>query len=253
MTSPIRSHRLLLLGAVAALGLYPALLAPPAAAQFAVIDVANLAQNILTAARTLEEVNNQITQIQQFVSMLDYDARNVASLPSSVLPQLDASVSQITQLMGQAQGILYDIQNVDQQFARYYPNAIDPASPDAQLIADAHTRWDYSVASFRHTMEVQSRIVQDLGEDQARMDDLVGESQGATGILQATQAGNQLLALQSKQLAATQALLASQARAQALEEARKAAAEEQAREQYRRFLGDAPANYVPVPVTMFHD
>ena len=37
----------------------------------------------MTAAHTLEEVNNQITQIQQFVQMLEYEARNVASLPFS--------------------------------------------------------------------------------------------------------------------------------------------------------------------------
>lgn len=229
-----------------------ALAMPTAHAQFAVIDVANLAQNILTAARTLGEINNQITQIQQFVQMLQNQARNLTSLPFSIAQQLDQSVSQITSLMGQAQGILYNVQNVQSQFQRFYPTSIGATASDAQLVADAQTRWQYSLSTFQHTMEVQSQIVQNLPGDQAQMDVLVGQSQSAVGILQATQAGNQLLALQAKQLAATQALLASQARAQAIEQARQAEAEEQAREQYRRFIGSAPGTYTPVTVTMFH-
>ena len=78
---------------------------PPAGAQWAVIDVTNLAQNILTAAHTLEEVNNQITQIQQFVQMLQNQARNLTSLPFSILQQLQNSMGQINSLMGQAQSL----------------------------------------------------------------------------------------------------------------------------------------------------
>ena len=225
---------------------------PSARAQFAVIDVANLAQNIMTAARTLEEINNQIVQIQQFVQMLQNEARNLTSLPFSIVQQLDQSVSQITSLMGQAQGIVYNIQSVQSQFQRFYPASISPSLSDAQLVGDARTRWQHSLSTYQHTMEVQSQIVQNLPVDQAQMDAVVGQSQGAVGILQATQAGNQLLALQSKQLAATQALLASQARAQAIEQARQAEAEAQAHEQYQRFIGTGPGTYIPVPVTMFH-
>jgi P-type conjugative transfer protein TrbJ len=229
-----------------------ALMPPFAYAQFAVIDVANLAQNIITAAQTLQEVDNQITQIQQAVQMLQNQARNLTSLPFSSLQQLDQSIAQITGLMNQAQGILYNVQNVEAQFQRYYPTTISPTSSDAQLMADAETRWQYSLSAFQHTMEVQSQIVEVLPADQTQMDALVGASQGAVGILQATQAGNQLLALQSKQLAETQALIASQARAQAIEQARQAEAEEQGREQYRRFIGSSLAPYTPIPVTVVH-
>jgi type IV secretion system protein TrbJ len=228
-------------------------LAPPLAqAQWPVIDVSNLAQNMLTAARSLQDVNNQITQIQQFVQMLENDARNLTSLQFSGVQQLDQSFSQITSLMGQAQGILYTAQNVQSQFERYYPATISRSASDVQLLADAQTRWQYSLSTFQHTMEVQSQIVQNLPGDQAQMNALVDQSQSAVGILQATQAGNQLLALQAKQLAAAQALLTAQARAQAIEQARQVEAEEQAREQYQRFIGTAPGPYTPVPVTMFH-
>jgi P-type conjugative transfer protein TrbJ len=227
-------------------------LTPLAEAQLAVIDDANLAQNVMTAARTLREINNQIIEIQQFVQMLENEARNLTSLPFSIIQQLDQSVSQITSLMGQAQGILYNVQNVQSQFQRYYPTTISPSTSSPQLAADAQTRWQFSLATFQHTMEVQAQIVQNLPNDQAQLDALVSQSQGATGILQASQSGNQLLALQAKQLAAALALLASQAKAQAIEQARQAEAEEQAAQQYQNFIGTGPSTYTPVPVTMFH-
>src|ERR1700733_1574505 len=87
--------------------------APPLAqAQLAVIDSSNLTQNLLTAARTLQQINNQITQIQQFLQMLQNQQRNLTALPFSVLQQLSQTVSRLTSLMGQAQGILYNVQNV---------------------------------------------------------------------------------------------------------------------------------------------
>jgi P-type conjugative transfer protein TrbJ len=110
----------------------------------------------------------------------------------------------------------------------------------------------YSLQTFQHTMEVQAQIVQNLPNDQAQMSALIGRSQGAVGILQVTQAGNQLLALQSQQASAIQTLLASQARAQAIEQARQAEAEQQAQAQFQQFIGTAPGTYTPVPVTMFH-
>jgi len=250
MTTRSRTHRMLF--ATAAIIASLSMASMPAAGQFAVIDNANLAETILTAKRSLEEINNQIIQIQQFVQMLQNETANLTSLPFSVVQQLDQSISQITALMGQAQGILYNVENVQSQFQRFYPTSISAGTPDAQLSTDAQTRWQYSLAGFQNTMQVQSQIVQELSVDQAQMDGLVAQSQGAVGALQATQAGNQLIALHAKQLGALQALLAAQARSQALEQARAAEAEGQGYAQYQRFLGAAPGDYAAVPVTMFH-
>jgi type IV secretion system protein TrbJ len=71
------------------------------------------------------------------------------------------------------------------------------------------------------------------------------------GILQATQAGNQLIALQTRQLADLTALLAAHSRMQSLEGARLNANQEQAREQLSRFLNNGQG-YQPQIVQMFH-
>jgi P-type conjugative transfer protein TrbJ len=221
----------------------------PAQAQWAVIDSANLARNTLTAARTLEEINNQITQIQQFVQMVEADTRNLATLPISVLPELQASMGQLNSLMGQAQSLSYDVTRLEQQFQQLYPSYGGNVT-QAGLLADARARWAASVATYQHGMTVQSQIVQNIPTDQAQLAALVGTSQGAVGALQAIQSGNQLLALQARQLSATQDLLAASARAQAAEAMRHAEVESAAQVEWGRFYGNG-VGYTPTQVQVF--
>jgi P-type conjugative transfer protein TrbJ len=210
----------------------------PAAAQIGGIvhDPRNYAQNILTAARTLEQINNQIRQLQNQSTSLLNEAKNLASLPTSTLRELQGQVDQTRQLLGQAQRIAYDVKDVQAAFeGRYKGGAL--TGSNATLIANADARWKDSVGAFEDAMKVQAGIVGNLGATRGSIATLVGASQSASGALQAAQAGNQLLALQSQQLADLAAAIAAQGRAQALEAARSAAAEAEARERFRRFRG----------------
>jgi len=110
--------------------------------------------------------------------------------------------------------------------------------PQRQLVANARERWETSVGAFQDALRVQAGVVGNIDGSRATMDRLVSASQSSQGALQAAQAGNQLLALQSQQLADIAALLAAQGRAQSLEAARNAAAEAEGRERFRRFLGN---------------
>ncbi|MBN9247273.1 MAG: P-type conjugative transfer protein TrbJ, partial [Hyphomicrobium sp.] len=171
-------------------------LATPAHA-IIVFDPTNYAQNVLQAARALQQINQQITQLQNEAQMLINQARNLASLPYSSLQQLQQSVQRTQQLLSQAQNIAYNVQQIDQAFSQKYANVSLSAS-DAQLVADARSRWQNTVGSLQDAMKVQAGVVGNIDTNRAQMSALVGQSQGATGALQATQAGNQLLALQAK-------------------------------------------------------
>ncbi len=75
----------------------------PAHAQWTVFDPTNFSQNVLTAARELQQVNNQIHSLQNEATSLINEARNLASLPYSSLAQLEQSITQTQQLLAQAQ------------------------------------------------------------------------------------------------------------------------------------------------------
>ena len=231
------------------------MLASPAHAQFGfgriVYDPSNYAQNLLTAARTLEQINNQITSLQNEAQMLINQARNLASLPYSSLQQLQQNVSRTQQLLSQAQNIAFEVGQIDQAFQQQYGN-VSLSTTDAQLVADARGRWENTVGGLQDAMRVQAGVVGNIDSNRAEMAALVGQSQGATGALQATQAGNQLLALQSQQLSDLIAVISANGRADALTEAERATAAEQGRIQRERFLTPG-SGYQPGNAQMFNN
>ncbi|MGY8632683.1 P-type conjugative transfer protein TrbJ [Bradyrhizobium sp. 14AA] len=226
------------------------LAAVPSRAQWIVFDPNNYVQNVLTAARELQQINNQITSLQNEAQMLINQAKNLASLPYSSLQQLQSSIQRTQQLLSQAQRIGYDVQQIDRAFATSYGPATSSQS-DSALIAGAQSRWQDSVVGFQDALRVQAGVVGNLDTNRIQTSALVSSSQGASGALQATQAGNQILALQAQQLADLTAAVAAQGRAQSLESARRAAAQDQGREQLRRFLTSGQG-YQSSNVQMFH-
>ena len=232
-------RRAMLAGAIATSGMIGTTAATPAHAQFGgiVYDPTNYAQNVLTAARSLQQINNQIQQIQQQATSLINEARNLASLPLSTVDVLQQQVRQTQQLLRQAQRIAYDVRDIQSAFTdRYKGTAL--TGTNAQMIANANARWEDSVGAFQDSLQVQAGVVGNIEGARTTMNSLVSASQSATGALQAAQAGNQLLALQSQQLADLTAAVAAQGRAQALQSARQAAEEAEGRERFRRFMGN---------------
>lgn len=213
--------------------------AAPADAQFSgiVYDPSNYAQNVLTAARALQQINNQIQLIQQQAASLANQARNLSSLPFSSLRQLQQQVRRTQQLLGGAQRIAFNVQSIQQAFADRYKGAA-LSDTNAQMVANANARWEDSVGAFEDALKVQAGVVGNIDEAGASMGNIVSASQSATGALQAAQAGNQLLALQSQQLSDMTAVIAAQGRAQALEAARQAAEEAEGRARFQRFMGN---------------
>ena len=249
ISSRSRAARLAAALLIAPVALSPLMTTPAHA--IIVFDPSNYAQNVLTAARALQQITNQITSLQNEAQGLINQARNLASLPYSSLQQLQQSVQRTQQLLAQAQNIAFDVQQIDRAFQSTYGKASISAS-DQQLITDARTRWQNTVGGLQDAMRVQAGVVGNIDTNRAQMSAQIGQSQGATGALQATQAGNQLLALQAQQLADLTALMAANGRAQALQSAEQATAVEQGREQRRRFLTPG-AGYQPGNAKMFNN
>lgn len=215
-----------------------------------VYDPTNHAENLLTAARSLEQINNQIAQLQNEAQMLINQARNLASLPFSSLQQLQQNIQRTQQLLSQAQSIAFDVQQIDRMFQQDY-GKLSISATDAQLIADARSRWENTVGGLQDAMRVQAGVVGNIDSNRSAMSALVDQSQNAVGALQATQAGNQLLALQSQQLSDLIAVISANGRATAMLEADRATAAEQGRIQRERFLTPG-SGYQPGNAQMFN-
>lgn len=243
--SPIR--RAILSGiAIASL----AVAAAPASA-IIVYDPTNYAQNVLSAARALEQINNQIQSLQNQAASLVNEAKNLTSLPLTVLEPLQQQIQQTQKLLSESQNLAYDVSKIDDEFAKKYKN-IDLNASQKALVGDAKARWQNSVGAFEDALKVQAGAVGNIEGSRNSLNRLVTASQSSAGALQAAQAGNQLLALQSQQLADLAAMVAAQGRAQSLDAAQRSAAQAQGREQLRRFLTPG-SGYTPTKAKMFRN
>ena len=101
-TRSIRSRAAILAAGLLAtpIALSPSLTTPAHA--LIVFDPSNYAQNVLTAARTLEQITHQSTSLQNEAQMLINQAKNLASLPFSALQTLQQNVQRTQQLLQQA-------------------------------------------------------------------------------------------------------------------------------------------------------
>lgn len=217
----------------------------PAAAQWTVFDPQNYTQNVLEAARALEQINNQIQSLQNEASMLRNMATNLNPLKN--IPQMSGMAStlgQISSLINQAQGISFNVNATIAAWAKSHPSSYTARTGAATLQANAQQRWQNSMSAFQDTLKIQAQVAQNIQADSSVLTALSDASQNASGNLEVTQATNQLLALSTKQQLQIQSLMAAQYRAAALDRARNAQAEQESQVQFQTFLGSNNA-YTP--------
>ena len=219
---------------------------PPAHALFGVgdivIDPTNLAQNILTAARSLEQINNQIKQLQNEAQMLRNQAEDLLAIDIDVSAELRRIMEDIFRLTEEANAISYKVEETDRVFREHYPEEYKDWS-DTQMAETAEVQWKTSRAAYQDTLVMQSRIVQAIKVDTDVLGDLVSASQSATGNLAVQQAGNQLTALGIKQSFQLQQLMAAQYRAEALDRARRLQIERESKARHSKFMSGAATAY----------
>lgn len=217
---------------------------PTAVAAMPVFDASNYAQNLLIAARTLDQINNQIASLQNEATMLTDMARNLSRIDFPELEQLQDRLERIDSLIGKAKGLGFKVDGLDERLRQLFPDDFDRVLRTDQRVRDARARLDTSMDALRQTMAVQSEVLDNVRGDAEALSAIVGRSQQAEGALQAGQATNQLLALAAKQQFQLQQLMASQFRSVAVEQARRLQESREARAATRRFLGPGTA-YTP--------
>lgn len=234
LTSHLASILRMTLAAMAAI----APVTPPAQAQMAVIDPSNLIQNALNAARALEQIQNQVTQITNQIRQLENDARNLTNLGRTFAPELMAQLDQLDTLINEARGLALRVNETRAALTGLYSG--DYRNTDVAARARlAGLQIDNARSALQSSLLLQAQTTEQLRGDQRVLNALASASASATGALAASQATNELLALQAQQSMRLQALLVAESRAEALERARELEALAQARAQHAHFFSGA--------------
>ncbi|MGD9800290.1 MAG: P-type conjugative transfer protein TrbJ [Parvularculaceae bacterium] len=202
-----------------------------------VYDPTNYAQNLLTATRTLQMINNQVKQLTNEAQMLVNEAKELTNLPFTARAQINARLVEIETLIKTAKGLAYDVASIDASFKALFPEDYS-AFTNAAMASDARRHWEEASRAIHDAMIMQAKIAETISADLGDLDTIVAKSETAVGNLQVEQAGNQLLAMQVKQSMQAAELFAVASRAEALDRARQLQTEERARIANARFIGD---------------
>ena len=234
-------NRRRLLGAGAALFIG---LCPTTPNALTVFDPLNYEQNLLSAIRALDTVQNQIRQLQNEAQALAHMDRNLQPLAGNIGPQLQTTLSSLRTQVDRGEALALNVRETDAAYQRMFPTTFTDTLTNNGSVSAAKTRWDEAYAGFKRAALLQGQVADSVGSDGRLLDDILGRSQSSIGALQASQAGNELAALNVKQALQLQTLLAAQYRAETSDRARSLVAQEEARQRFQTFLGDGRA-YTP--------
>jgi P-type conjugative transfer protein TrbJ len=214
---------------------------PEASAQLTVFDPANFTQNLLTAARALEQINNQVRLLENQALMIARMDQNLKRLGPTLSPDLQRTLSALQGQLTTGEGIALRLSSTQSAYERLFPRQASAALTDDEALRSAKARWDEAHAVFQRAALVQGQVADGIGTDAGLLAAAMGRSRDAAGALEAVQAGNELTSLNVKQSLALLALLAAQHRAETTAKARDLAAEDEARRRFKTFLGTGPA------------
>jgi P-type conjugative transfer protein TrbJ len=211
------------------------------AAQLTVFDPANFQQNLLAATRALEQINNQVRLLQNQALMIAHMDQNLKRLGPTLSPDLQRTLAALQAQLRAGEGIVLGLQATQGGYEQLFPKQASAALTHDGALRNAKARWDEAYAAFQRAALLQGEVADGIGTDTGLLADAMGRSRNAVGALEAVQAGNELTALNVKQALALQGLLAAQYRAETMAKARDLAAEDEARQRFKTFLGNGKA------------
>jgi P-type conjugative transfer protein TrbJ len=229
------------MGLMAASGLALCIAMSGPAPAFTVFDPWNYKENLLTAIRSLEEIQNQVKQLTNEAQMLTKMDLNLEQLGSSVGGDLKSSLGDIEALLKKADGIALSVSETESEMKKLFPSEYANALTSDESLNATRQRWDETLSAFKRSLILQAKVIENTTEDGSVLSGLLSKSSTAVGNLQVQQAGNELMGLNIKQQLQLQTLIATEQRAQGLERARALASEEEARLRFNSFVGDGEA------------
>lgn len=214
---------------------------PRTAAQLTVFDPVNYQENLLSATRALEQINNQVRQLQAHAQMLARMDLNLVRLGGSISPDLQRTLAALQGQLQQGNGIALNLQATQGAYERLFPREVALSLSSDAVLRNAQLRWQEQYDALRRAALLQGQIGDGIAADSLLLGQAMDRSRIASGALEVAQAGNELVGLSVKQALALQSLLAAQHRADTLQRARDIASEDEARQRFKGFLGNGTA------------
>lgn len=163
--------------------------APPAAGQFAVIDVANLAPNFQTAIQTYVAIAQRIAQILNQVRQVQAALQNLQRLADPKLRDIGWLFYDLSYLLRETEGLVYSLDDLDRQVRETFPGY----QPVEDYVESYSARTHTTLETLRAALLSTQRVARTLGPTQGTLSELTRQALDAQGNLEALEANSALV------------------------------------------------------------
>lgn len=213
-----------------------------AAAFYMVFDPTALIQEILGYIDQISQTVNTARQIENQLSSLANEAKNLANMDSrtawQTLSGIRSNLTQVMQMQANIRGMTMEYQKVEaawdtlyRDFGSFNGMSGKDYAAQAQKVLDQTNRATYDA------MRAQGLVAQ-LGNDAKNLEYLLNASNTSSGALSAAQAGNHIAALTAQQLMRLQQIVATSYRVESSYHAQQTNKEAISRASSNKFFGD---------------
>lgn len=168
-----------------------------------VVDALSVAKSVISNINEAMMIKNQVEQLAN-------DMKNLTSLDFSILDEYSEQLTSFFEKMGEVHGLMQELGDLEAKFEELYPdfhNLIGEFD-EAKASEAIFKALDESRQQMLGAAKVGQKVLENMPRTQAQLEELISDSQSAPGILQATQAGNQINATISGNLMTLNGLMA---------------------------------------------
>jgi type IV secretion system protein TrbJ len=182
--------------------------------------LANNAELVSLVGKSAEQVNNQITQINQLAEQIQNQLniyknllQNTARLPDHIWGQVENDLGKLQGIVAQGQGIAFSMGNVDDVLKQRFASFADMNSslPDSASFSSTYQDWsDTTRDTIIGTLKAANLTAEQFGSEESTMSSLRSMSESADGQMKALQVGHQIAAQQVAQIQKLRGLVSQQ-------------------------------------------
>ncbi|WP_052522786.1 P-type conjugative transfer protein TrbJ [Ensifer sp. BR816] len=182
--------------------------------------LANNAELVALVGKSAEQVNNQITQINQLAEQIQNQLRiyenmlqNTAQLPDHVWGQVESDLSRLQSIVGQGQGIAFSMGNIDDQLKQRFQSYAEMQTnlPSQASFSTTYQSWsDTNRDTIAGTLKAANLTAEQFASEESTMSSLRSMSESADGQMKALQVGHEIATQEVAQLQKLRGLVSQQ-------------------------------------------
>ncbi|MBD9627967.1 P-type conjugative transfer protein TrbJ [Ensifer sp. ENS06] len=182
--------------------------------------VLNNGQLISLVGKSGEQIQNQITQINQLTHQIQNQLKiyenmlqNTAQLPNHIWGRVQSDLNQLRNVVKHGRSMSFSMGNADDVLQQRFKSYADLKSnlPNAETFSSTYQTWsDTNRDTIASTLKAASLTADQFDSEEGAMKSLRGMSESADGQMKALQVGHQIAAQQVAQMQKLRGLVSQQ-------------------------------------------